>query len=77
MNYTLIGLGVILCVIIYVMYEYLTKKGNEVSTNMITLSASTLNPPVPYTSLSTPNSSRYFLSFWVNVNSITAETTIF
>ena len=77
MNYTLIGLGIILCVLIYAMYAYLTNKGNQVGSNMITLDATTANPSVSYSLLSNPTSPRYFLSFWINVSSLTADSTIF
>lgn len=77
MNYTLIGLGIILCVLIYVMYEYLNRKGNQVGSNMVTLNATTSNPSVSYSLLSDPTSSRYNLSFWINVNNLPSESTIF
>jgi len=76
MNYTLIVLGVILCVIIFMMFKFISDRG-KVVTNIITLDSSTVNPIVQYSSLSTPASSRYYLSFWLNVNSIPASTDIF
>ena len=79
MNYTLIGLGVILCVIIYMMFRFISEQGKTV-TSIVTLDRNTTNPDVPFTSLSSPTSSRYFLSFWINVvdaPSSNSETTLF
>ena len=76
MNYTLIVLGVILCVIIFIMFKFISERG-KVVTNLITLDATSSNPEVPYAGLSTPDSSRYYLSFWLNVSSITADSNIF
>lgn len=77
MNYTLIGLGVILCVIIYMMFRFISEQGKTV-TSIVTLDGSTANPDVPFSSLSSPTSSRYYLSFWINVvNAPSNETTLF
>jgi hypothetical protein len=76
MNYTLIILGVILCVIIYMMFKFITEQG-KVVTNIVTLNSSTSNPVVQYSALSSPASSRYYLSFWINVKSLTEFTEIF
>lgn len=76
MNYTLVVLGIILCVIIYMMFKFISEQG-KVVTNIVTLNASTVNPVVLYSTLSTPTASRYYLSFWLNVNHLAAETDIF
>jgi hypothetical protein len=66
MNYTLIVLGVILCVIIYMMFKFISEQGKTV-TSIVTLDGTTTNPDVLFSSLSSPTSSRYYLSFWINV----------
>lgn len=76
MNYTLIILGVILCVIIFMLYQFMNARG-KVVTSTVTLNASTTNPSVPFSALSSPTSARYYLSFWLNVNSITGTTDVF
>jgi len=79
MNYTLIGLGVILCVIIYMMFRFISEQGKTV-TSIVTLDGATTNPDVPFSSLSSPTSSRYYLSFWINVVNAPSsgnETTLF
>ena len=62
MNYTLIILGVILCVIIFMLYQFMNARG-KVVTSTVTLNASTTNPSVPFSALSSPTSARYYLSF--------------
>lgn len=76
MNYTLIILGVLLLVVIYIMYTFLSER-KMVVPKIVTLNSSTTNPDVPFSTLATPNSSRYFLSFWVNIESLTAGSKIF
>ena len=77
MNYTLIILGVILIVVIYMMYNVIVGQQSKIGTNIITISSATANPPVLMSSLATPNSPRYNLSFWVSVESLIAEQTLF
>lgn len=77
MNYTLIILGVILIVVIYMMYNVIVGQQSRIGTNIITISSATVNPPVLLSSLATPNSPRYNLSFWVSVESLAAEHKLF
>ena len=75
MNFTLIILGVILLVLIYIMYRFLNK--GSIVPKIVTLNSSTTNPDVAFSSLATPNSSRYSLSFWINIESLTGGSKIF
>ena len=76
MNYTLIILGVILLVIIYVMFVSLSGKPGG-APKIVTLNASSTNPNVPFSAMSNPASSRYYLSFWVTVENLASATDIF
>jgi hypothetical protein len=69
MNYTLIILGVILVVIIYMVYQVTSTQG-KISANIITLKNGISNPAVLYSALATNTSDRYFFSFWVNVDNL-------
>lgn len=63
MNYTLIALGIILLVVIYILYNVVSNKGKLVSTKL-DLSAEG-NGSVAYKTLANPTSSRYSLSIWM------------
>jgi len=76
MNYTLVILGVILLVVIFILYRVLSEQGNVV-TSIVTLDASTTNPSVNFSTLASPTSQKYYLSFWVNIESITGSADLF
>jgi hypothetical protein len=77
MNYTLIILGVILIVVIYMMYSAILGQQSKIGTSIMTLAPGTSNPTVAYSTLATPNSPRYNLSFWVSIESLKADTNLF
>lgn len=74
MNYTLIILGVILMVVIYVMYSVIQGQQSKIGTNIVTLSNGTVNPVVSFSTLAVPTSERYNLSFWVSIQSLSNAT---
>ena len=63
MNYTVIVLGVLLVVVIYMLYNVVSNRGKMVSSK-VDLSA-TGNGTVTYKTLANPTSSRYTFSCWV------------
>jgi len=75
MNSTLIILGIILLIVIYILYKVVSEKGKVVTTK-VDLSDS--NGTVSYKDLSQPNSSRYCFSLWLYVESLksTGNTSI-
>ena len=74
MNYTLIILGILLVLVIYILYKVISEKGKSVTNKLNSVDT---NPPWAYSSASRPNSSRYFLSWWIYVVQQNAQTTIF
>lgn len=64
MNYTLIILGILLVLVIYILYKVISEKGKSVTNKLNSLDS---NPDWPYSTATRPNSSRYFLSWWVYV----------
>ena len=76
MNYTLVILGVILLVIIYILYKVISEQGKVIS-KRIDLSNS--NGTISYSTLSNPKSSRYSMSIWVYIDTLnpSTETEIF
>lgn len=77
MNYTLIILGVILIVVIYMMYSVILGQQSKIGANIITLSSTTANPSVLLSSLATPNSPRYNLSFWISAENLGGDNSLF
>jgi hypothetical protein len=73
MNYTLIILGVILIVVIYMMYSVILGQQSKIGANIITISSVTANNSVLLSSLATPNSPRYNLSFWISAENLAAS----
>jgi len=73
MNYTLIILGVILIVVIYMMYSVILGQQSKIGANIITISSATANNSVLLSSLATPNSPRYNLSFWISAENLAAS----
>ena len=76
MNYTLIILGVILLVVIYILYKVISEKGKLVSSK-IDLSAA--NGSIGYSTLTNPKSSRFCFSLWVYMEALnpTGNTKVF
>lgn len=74
MNYTLIILGILLVLVIYILYKVISEKGKSVTNKLNSVDT---NPAWSYASASQPNSSRYYLSWWIYVKQQNAETSIF
>jgi hypothetical protein len=69
MNYTLIFLGVIIAILLYVLYYY------NSSTSAVLSSKANLNATVPpITSINNPTNTRYAYGIWVYVNSWNSTT---
>ena len=69
MNYTLVILGVILLIVIYILYKVITEKGKVVS-KKVDLSES--NSPVSYSDLNSPKAARFCFSVWAYVESLSS-----
>lgn len=72
MNYTLIILGILLVVVIYILYKVISEKGKSV-VNKLTSTES--NGAMGLNNLSKPNSSRYYLSWWLYIDQLSASGT--
>jgi hypothetical protein len=68
MNYTLIILGIILVVILYVLYTVISEKGVSVTKKLYLKEA---NSSIAMKDLSNPVSVRYSYNLWVYVNALT------
>ena len=68
MNYTLIVLGIVLILIIYVLFTVVSNKGKLVSTKLDLSAAG--NGSVAYKTLSSPTSSRYSFSLWLYMDTL-------
>lgn len=64
MNWTLVILGIILLIVIYILYKVIKEKGKTVA-NKIDLTVT--NDKLSMSKLVTPNSSRYYLMTWIFV----------
>lgn len=64
MNYTLIILGILLVLVIYILYKVISEKGKSVTNKLNSVDS---NPAWEYSNATRPNSSRYFLSWWIYV----------
>lgn len=64
MNWTLVILGVILLVVIYILYKVIKEKGKTVAAK---INLTTSNDVMAMSKLVTPNSSRYYLMTWILV----------
>jgi hypothetical protein len=69
MNYTLVILGVILLIVIYILYKVISEKGKVVS-KKVDLSES--NSPVSYSDLNSPKAARFCFSVWAYVESLSS-----
>lgn len=67
MNYTLIILGIILVLVLYVLYRYITDSKTMVDGKIYLMDNP---PPVSMAGLSNPESTRYTYSLWIYVVSI-------
>jgi len=74
MNYTLIILGILLVVVIYILYKVISEKGKSVTNKLNSVDT---NPAWSYASASKPNSSRYYLSWWIYVVQQNSGTELF
>lgn len=63
MNYTLIILGIVLLVVIYMLYNFMATRGTAVTSKVDLKEKS--NGTVGYSALASPTSSRYAFSLWV------------
>ena len=72
MNYTLIILGILLVVVIYILYKVISEKGKSV-VNKLTSTES--NGAMGLNNLSKPKSSRYYLSWWLYIDQLSASGT--
>jgi len=68
MNYTLIVLGIVLILVIYVLYNVVSNKGKLVSTKLDMSAAG--NGSVAYKTLANPTSSRYSFSLWMYIDAL-------
>ena len=64
MNYTLVILGIILILVIYILYKVISEKG-KVVTNKVDLNEN--NGTISYDRLTSPKSKRYCFSLWVYI----------
>jgi len=74
MNYLIIGLGVLIILLIYILYQYFTKKDSVLTKE------GSLKTAIPnITNIDKPTSSRYAYGIWIYVNTWdpTQEKTIF
>jgi hypothetical protein len=67
MNYTLVILGVILLVVIYILYSVISEKGKIVSKK---IDLTTSNGTIGYNTLSNPTASRFSLSLWTYIETL-------
>jgi len=73
-NYTLIILGIILVIIIYIVYLTIKSKGVSVTKKIYLMET---NSDVPMKDLVNPVSTSYYYSLWVYVNKLSGETNLF
>ena len=69
MNYTLVILGVILLIVIYILYKVISEKGKVVSKKV---DLSETNSPVSYSDLNSPKAARFCFSGWAYVESLSS-----
>lgn len=72
MNYTLVILGIILILVIYILYKVISEKG-KVVTNKVDLNEN--NGTISYDRLTSPKSKRYCFSLWVYIGTPPDGTT--
>ena len=75
MNYTLIILGTILVVIVYILYKVIDEKGRSVASKV---NLKSQEPEVRLSSVSgNPTSPRYYISSWIYINALPANKSLF
>lgn len=76
MNWTVVVLGVILLVVIYILYKVISEKGKVISDKV---DLKVTNGKITYETLSSPTSSRFSFSLWVYMEKLndSTETDIF
>lgn len=76
MNWTVVVLGVILLVVIYILYKVISEKGKVISDKV---DLKVTNGKTTYETLSSPTSSRFSFSLWVYMEKLNSSgnTTIF
>jgi hypothetical protein len=75
MNYTLIILGTILVVIVYILYKVIDEKGRSVASK---IDLKSQEPEVRLSSVSgNPTSPRYYISSWIYIKTLPANTSLF
>lgn len=73
MNYTLIILGIILILVLYILYRFITDRSSMVSSRIYLKDGA---PDIKFDSLPKPNSTRYTYSLWIYVKSLQGDTDI-
>ena len=74
MNYTLVIMGVILVIIVYILYKVIDEKGRTISGKMdLNKGASAVNVK----NTGKADSTRYYIGAWLYVNKVTTDTNIF
>lgn len=74
MNYTLVIMGVILVIIVYILYKVIDEKGRTISGKMdLSKGASAVNVK----NTGKADSTRYYIGAWLYVNKVTTDTNIF
>lgn len=75
MNYTLIILGTILVVIVYILYKVIDEKGRSVASK---INLKSQEPSVTLSSVSgKPDSTRYYISSWIYIKTLPANKFLF
>ena len=74
MNYTLVIMGVILVIIVYILYKVIDEKGRTISGKKdLNKGASAVNVK----NTGKADSTRYYIGAWLYVNKVTSDTNIF
>ena len=74
MNYTLVIMGIILVVIVYILYKVIDEKGRSIAGKKDLNSAQN---PVPLKNTGKADSTRYYIGAWLYVNSLNGTKTIY
>ena len=72
MNYTLIILGIILILVLYVLYRFMVDRQTMVSSKVY---LGDKPADVKFDTLANPSSSRYSYNLWIYANELTSEAT--
>ena len=74
MNYTLVIMGIILVVIVYILYKVIDEKGRSIAGKMDLTSAQN---PVPLKNTGKGDSTRYYIGAWLYVNNLNGTPKIY